>query len=265
MNPLLERKLFLVYYVVLYAIFSAACAVVFGLLARMSAGQMAVDWIVFGLVSGLEGIGLWSVLKYWKAPNGWKAAIYYLAAGVLFTAVAAGAVSAAAALSMGDGFPLFARTIPARILVLVMAYVWFALYYAYAERCFDEAEAEAEPAETENRAAPAHGSIERITIRGGQKIKVIPVGEIIYIQADGDYAAIVTAGGRFLKEQTMKHFEENLPRGGFVRVHRSFIVSVGHISRIEQSGRQHSVVLCDGTRIRISDGGYKRLRGTLGL
>lgn len=264
MNPILEHKLFLARYVVFYAIFSAACAIVFGVLAQMSAGQIAVDWIVFFLVSGLEGIGLWSVLKYGKRPNGLKAVVYYLAAGVLFVGVATGAGSAAAALTMCEAFPLFVRTIPARILILAMAYVWFALYYAYAERCYDDAAGE-EPAETVKTEVPTHGSLERITIRGGQKIKVIPVGDIIYIQADGDYAAIVTGEGRFLKEQTMKHFEENLPWGGFVRVHRSFIVSIGHISRIEQSGREHAVVLCEGTRIRISDGGYKRLRAALGL
>jgi DNA-binding LytR/AlgR family response regulator len=78
--------------------------------------------------------------------------------------------------------------------------------------------------------------------------------------------AIVTARGRHLKEGTMKWFEEALPCDRFVRVHRSCIVAVDRISRIETSGRDHTLTLRDGRgSIRISDTGYRLLRRRLGL
>jgi DNA-binding LytR/AlgR family response regulator len=113
-------------------------------------------------------------------------------------------------------------------------------------------------------------------VRGSQgKIELIDTRDIVYLGAEGDYVAIVTASGRWLKEQTLKYFEDALPRSEFVRVHRSYIVSISHISRIESSGRDRSVVLRGlgegggngpgGKSIRISDAGYKLLRRTLGL
>lgn len=264
MNPLFERKLFFVRYVVFYAMFSAVYAIALGLPAGLDAEYIAIDWAVTALVSGFEGLVLWSILKYGAEATNHKVLkrAYYFTVGVLFTGVAIGLESAVMSMVMAGEFPLFVQTLPGRSLVLALVYASFVLYYVPAARTDDDAEAPDPDAKPDRTKADA---IERITIRGGQKIKVIAVGEIAYLQAEGDYVAIVTAEGRFLKEQTMKYFEENLPLGAFVRVHRSFIVSIPHISRIEQSGREHAVVLRDGTRIRISDGGYKQLRGTLGL
>lgn len=75
--------------------------------------------------------------------------------------------------------------------------------------------------------------IERIAVKTGQKIHVVLVPEIIYIQAEGDYVKIHTEKGKFLKEETMKYFQEHLPSKQFVRVHRSYIVNVEMIHRIE--------------------------------
>lgn len=262
MNPLFEGKLFLTRYVVFYTIFSAAYAVVFGWQAGLPAEYAAIDGAVFGVVSGLEGLGLWSVLKYGTGSRGQNGlrVVFYFTVGILFAIVAIGLETAVMSALPAETFHGFVRTIPARSLLLVLEFALFALYYAYAGRSDDDGDLE--PAKPEPAGA---GAIERIAIRGGQKIKMIAVTEIIYLQAEGDYVAVVTAEGRFLKEQTMKYFEENLPGAAFVRVHRSYIVSVSHISRIEQSGREHSVILRDGTRVRISDGGYKLLRATLGL
>jgi len=109
--------------------------------------------------------------------------------------------------------------------------------------------------------------IDRVTVRGaGGRIEVIATDEIVCIRAEGDYVAIVTARGRWLKEGTMKWFEQALPRARFVRVHRSCIVSVGHISRIETSGRDHTLTLRDGAgTIRISDTYYRLLKQRLGF
>ncbi len=73
--------------------------------------------------------------------------------------------------------------------------------------------------------------LERIAIRSGQKIQVVMISEIYYFRSDGDYVMIFTEKGKYMKEQTMKYFEEHLPKNKFVRIHRSCIVNVEMISR----------------------------------
>jgi len=108
--------------------------------------------------------------------------------------------------------------------------------------------------------------IERIAVKSGTKIHVVLVPEILYLQADGDYVQIFTAQGKYLKEQTMKYFEEHLPENQFVRVHRSVIVNVEMISRIELYEKQNQLLtLKNGQQIKTSPGGYKALRMALNL
>lgn len=268
MNPITENRAFFWRYVALYILFTVAWVLAFGSIVRVGVGYAVIDGAVVLVVSGIEGLLLWNILKY--GSEGISGAplrvAFYFVVGMLFVGVTVAAESAVMSVLPREDFRLFSQTIPARAFCLVMVYVLFALYYSHAVRLDDERVA-IMPASAPG--ASSSGMLERITVRAGQRIKVIEVSEIIYLQAEGDYVAIVTAEGRRLKEQTMKYFEENLPRTRFVRVHRSFIVSVSHISRIEQSGREHSVVLRDGsangTVIRISDAGYKLLRATLGL
>ena len=264
-----------------WILFAGSYAVVFALLAHLPAEWAVLDGAVYAIVTGFETLILWNILKYGtegisRPP---LTGVFYLAEGILFVTVAVGAeVAAAAILLRTEMFAEFAATIPARVLCTALVYAFFALWYRFAANSDDNAhraenipavpidsgalELEREPSEY----------LERITVRGGQgKIEVIAVSEIIYLQAEGDYVAIVTASGRHLKEGTMKYFEENLSAAEFVRVHRSYIVSVGHISRIETSGRDHTLILRGaenspgGSRIRISDAGYRLLRQTLRL
>ena len=108
--------------------------------------------------------------------------------------------------------------------------------------------------------------IERFAIKSGAKIHVVPVTEIIYLVADGDYVQVVTEKGKFLKEQTMKYFETHLPENQFIRVHRSHIVNVEFISRIELHEKQNQqLTLKNGHQIKVSQQGYKMLRQKLKL
>ena len=108
--------------------------------------------------------------------------------------------------------------------------------------------------------------LERIAVKSGSKIHVILVPEVIFLQADGDYVQIITAQGKYLKEQTMKSFEEQLPENQFVRVHRSVIVNVEMISRIELYEKQNQLLtLKNGQQIKTSPSGYKALRMALNL
>ena len=108
--------------------------------------------------------------------------------------------------------------------------------------------------------------LERIAVKSGPKIHVILVAEILFLQADGDYVQIITMNGKYLKEQTMKYFEEHLPENQFVRVHRSCIVNVEMISRIELYEKQNQLIsLKNGMQIKTSPAGYKALRLALKL
>jgi len=108
--------------------------------------------------------------------------------------------------------------------------------------------------------------IDRIAIKSGQKINVIPVDEIYCLKAESDYVQVITEKGKYLKEQTMKYFEENLLPTKFIRVHRSYIVNVEAISRIELYEKQTQLVtLKNGMQIRMSQSGYKLLKNILKL
>ena len=108
--------------------------------------------------------------------------------------------------------------------------------------------------------------LERITVKLGTKIHVIETADILYFQSDGDYVQIHTAEGKYLKEQTMKYFEEHLPENRFVRVHRSFLVNVEMISRIELHEKlNQQLTLKNGDQIKTSVAGYKALKLALKL
>lgn len=108
--------------------------------------------------------------------------------------------------------------------------------------------------------------LERVAVKSGQKIHVILVPDIVYIQSDGDYVQIITGQSRYLKEETMKYFEASLPRNRFVRVHRSYIVNVEKILRIELYEKQNQMLtLNNGDQIRASVAGYRELRTILNL
>jgi hypothetical protein len=117
------------------------------------------------------------------------------------------------------------------------------------------------PAETETLE-----KLERIVVKTGQKLDVITIPEIVYFQAEGDYVRIFTDMGKFLKEDTIKFYQARLPETEFVRVHRSYLVNVSKILRIELYGKQnHLLSLSNGDKLKISASGYKRLREVLGL
>ncbi len=112
----------------------------------------------------------------------------------------------------------------------------------------------------------ADGTLERVVVKTGAKIKIIPVAGIIYLEADDDYVKIHTDEGVFMKNKTMASFEEQLDPAQFVRVHRSFIVKIDHIARLEPHEKDSYVaVLADGKQISVSKNGYTRLKQTLGM
>jgi two-component system LytT family response regulator len=106
--------------------------------------------------------------------------------------------------------------------------------------------------------------VNRIVVRKGNAINLIPVEQIKYVEAQDDYVMIYHTAGKALKQQTMKFYEENLPKSDFVRVHRSYIVKVEEIKKIEPYGKDnHIAILQSGDKLPISRSGYKQLKEEL--
>jgi two-component system, LytTR family, response regulator len=107
---------------------------------------------------------------------------------------------------------------------------------------------------------------ERIVLKNGSKIKIIPVPDILYLEASDDYVKIFTDEGHFLKNKTMTYFEKTLPPLQFVRTHRSYILNVKEITRIDPYEKEnHLAILKSGARIPVSKSGYAKLKTVLGL
>ena len=107
---------------------------------------------------------------------------------------------------------------------------------------------------------------ERIVVKNGSRIKIIPVPEILYLEAADDFVKIFTGEGSFLKNKTMSYFEKTLPASQFVRTHRSYILNVREITRIDPYEKEnHLAILKSGGRIPVSKAGYAKLKTILGL
>jgi two-component system LytT family response regulator len=115
-------------------------------------------------------------------------------------------------------------------------------------------------AEATQRAKP----LERILIRDGAKVHVIAADKIDFIEAQDDYVSISAEGKAWLKTQRLSDLESQLDPQVFLRIHRSYIVNVERISRIEQAGKDsHMAILKDGARIPISRTGYQKVRNLI--
>jgi two-component system LytT family response regulator len=107
---------------------------------------------------------------------------------------------------------------------------------------------------------------DRIVVKTGTKVKIIPVHDVLYLEADDDYVSVHTAEGSFLKNKTMSFFEKVLDVRQFVRVHRSYIVAIDQITRIDPYEKDsHIAILKSGAKIPVSKSGYVKLKQVLGI
>ena len=112
--------------------------------------------------------------------------------------------------------------------------------------------------------SPAQSS--RVVVRTGGKIKIIPVEEIHYLEAADDYVKIHSKDGAFLKNKTMNHFEKVLDPAQFVRTHRSYLINIQLITKIEPYEKDnHIAILRSGAQVPVSKTGYSKLKAVLGL
>lgn len=106
--------------------------------------------------------------------------------------------------------------------------------------------------------------VNRIVVRKGNAINLIPVEQIRYVEAQDDYVMIFHSSGKALKQQTMKFYEDNLSKTEFVRIHRSYIVNIEAIKGIEPYGKDnHIAILHSGDKLPVSRAGYKHLKKEL--
>jgi two-component system LytT family response regulator len=112
---------------------------------------------------------------------------------------------------------------------------------------------------------PAQGHTRRVLVRDGPRVHVLPVEKIEYVQAQDDYVCFRCEGKEFLKEQTLGELEKTLDPAKFVRIHRSFVLNLDRLARVELDERENRVaILSDGRRLPISRAGYARLSQLLG-
>lgn len=106
----------------------------------------------------------------------------------------------------------------------------------------------------------------RVVVKKGTNIVIIPVQQIHYFEAYDDYVKIHTKEGMNLKKKTMSYFESVLDASQFVRVHRSYIINLQELTRIEPMEKDNHVAqLKSGVQIPLSQSGYVKLKGVLGI
>ena len=109
-------------------------------------------------------------------------------------------------------------------------------------------------------AKPRTGPAGRILIRDGANVHVLPVDKVDYVEAQDDYVAFKSAGKQYLKDQTLSAVEGTLDPARFVRIHRSFILNIDRIAKVELYAKDSRMaILRDGTRLPVSRAGYARL------
>jgi two-component system, LytTR family, response regulator len=120
------------------------------------------------------------------------------------------------------------------------------------------------PSELAAAARPPSQYLDRIPVRDGTRVSIIPVAKLDYAEAQDDYVALASEGKKHLKQQTISSLEAALDPARFLRIHRSYIVNLERVARVEPYGKDtHVAVLSNGAQIPVSKTGYTRLRAFL--
>lgn len=263
----------LIAYLSLWILFAFLQTVSLQHISSLEVPILLADNIVYSMLYAIAGILILNVVKFgnFELLSIQQRRINYAAVILLATILTIALVSLFEYYVLGEEIAenLFAF-IGLRILISILLYLLllssFLLFFSKNKN--DEIEIESIES-TQIEGIESGDKIERkfidqIAVKTGTKIHIILIPDIIYMQADGDYVQIFTTTGRFMKEQTLKYFEEHLPDNLFVRVHRSSIVNVQTILRIELYDKQNQqLALKNNHQIKISQSGYKLLRTKL--
>jgi hypothetical protein len=272
-HPLLDNSAKIIQYVFLWLAYALLQAFVFYSIVALPIWILFLDGLVHAVLFGIIGLILWSVLKYgnFQVLTLYQRLVNHVALAFLSIVLWLGIGYGLFYLIFGKELTaLFIPFLPIRgfigllVYLLIIQYFRFQLYQS--ETQIEVIETELFEEVSKQKVSNTKDLLERIAVKSGSKIHVVLISEILYFQADGDYVQIFTAQGKYLKEQTMKYFEEHLPEFQFARVHRSIIVNVEMISRIELYEKQNQLLtLKNGQQIKTSPSGYKALRAILNL
>lgn len=238
---------------------------------------IVIDALIFTAVYAILAILMWNTIKYGKfgAQPFLQELLIYTALLMLSLVVIYGAGYGLYSFVLTNDSVFFFAFLPVRLFLSLLVLLLIIQYYRF-KICeisnnelplTDEvANSEAISNVEEDAKSTVTEILDHIAVKSGQKIHVIMIPDIICLQADGDYVQIISSTGKYLKEQTMKYFDENLPTSLIVRVHRSCIVNVQFIARIELYDKQNQqLTLKNGHQIKVSQAGYKTLRAKLYL
>lgn len=130
-----------------------------------------------------------------------------------------------------------------------------------ARRRLGETRRAPDASELKNAVLPPGQHSQRIVIKDGTRVHIIPIAQLDYAEAQDDYVALHSGGRTYLKQQTISSLEAALDPARFVRVHRSYLIQLDRIAKIEPYTKDTRLaVLIDGTQIPVSRAGYMRLR-----
>jgi two-component system, LytTR family, response regulator len=183
-----------------------------------------------------------------------------------------------------DGFEVLELIGPGVGVIFVTAYDTYALRafdvhaVDYLLKPFSKERFEAALALAENRlgentpppallaaTARAPGYLERVVVKDGARVHIIPVSRLDFAEAQDDYVCLTSNGKTYLKQQTIGSLEESLDPRQFIRIHRSYIVNLDRVVKMEPYSKDSKVaVLSDGKQLPVSRSGYQRLTALLG-
>ncbi|HZL85385.1 MAG TPA: LytTR family DNA-binding domain-containing protein [Candidatus Krumholzibacteria bacterium] len=113
-------------------------------------------------------------------------------------------------------------------------------------------------------AARPHGALERILIRDGTRVHILPTGNVDYVEAQDDYILFHAGGKQHIKLDTLSSLETQLDPQRFVRIHRSYLLNIERLARVEPYAKDSRIaILHDGTKLPVSRSGYARLSALL--
>ena len=136
---------------------------------------------------------------------------------------------------------------------------------ARAQARTDSAPARPAPEALAATARPPGRTLDRVLIRQDARVHVIPVQQLDFIEAQDDYLSFASGGKKLRKQQTLTDIEGQLDPTRFVRIHRSFLLNVERLARIEPYAKDSWLaILQDGTKLPLSRSGYQRLRELIG-
>ena len=229
------------------------------------------DAIVCNSLQAICILTLWYPLKYYRnILNIPLLTLFHTLLFLIYSAVCIGLgfFMTNALLTNYPNYPEFFLTIlPVRIVFVLFIYIVFVLN-CYLLMTRNELKIQKQKNEDELTAkspVPVE-KLTRIIVKKNSELHCINVNQVRYIEANGDYVMIYTDLSRYLKDQTMKYWETHLPDDCFVRIHRSFIVNIEMIAKIELYEKEiYKVHLKNGDTLKASSAGYRLLKQKMNL